>query len=97
VSVTATPAGPIRRRVIVSGSVQGVWFRTSCKTVADRLGVRGTVRNREDGTVDGDFEGAREAVESLIAWCREGPEEATVLDVAVVEASPIGYGDFRVI
>jgi acylphosphatase len=87
----------IRRRVIISGRVQGVWFRAACSEEANRLGVSGTVQNRPDGTVEGDFEGEPAAVLALIEWCHHGPSEAVVADVAVVEARPIGYGDFRVV
>jgi acylphosphatase len=87
----------IRRHVIVSGLVQGVFYRHSCLIEATRLGVTGTLRNREDGTVEGDFEGSPAAVQALITWCGRGPEQARVDDVASVDAPPIGYVGFLII
>lgn len=71
----------IRRRVTVSGRVQGVGFRASCRTVAERLGVDGTVRNLSDGTVEVDAAGDADAVEQLVDWCRNGPRQAHVSSV----------------
>ena len=86
----------MRRRVGVSGRVQGVWFRESCREVAGRLGVAGSVRNRADGTVEVVVEGGAHEVEALVAWCREGPPAAEVTDVAVVDERPEGLVGFRV-
>jgi len=74
-----------RRRVIVTGRVQNVWFRDSCRSEALARGVAGWVRNRSDGSVEAVFEGPREAVEQMIAWCRVGPPQAQVDDVEVSE------------
>jgi acylphosphatase len=92
-----TSESKIRRHVIVSGLVQGVYYRHSCLIEATRLGVTGTLRNREDGTVEGDFEGPPAAVEALITWCGSGPERARVHDVAWVDAPPIGYVGFEIL
>lgn len=73
---------------MVGGSVQGVFFRVGCYEEARRLGVSGWVRNREDGAVEGVFEGAAESVASLIEWCRTGPPGAHVTDVDVVWEQP---------
>ncbi len=59
----------IRCRAIVSGRVQGVFFRDTCQRVASELGVRGWVRNRPDGTVEVAAGGSRDAVDSLLDWC----------------------------
>jgi acylphosphatase len=87
----------IRRIVTIAGRVQGVRYRISCAAEARRLGVAGTVRNLPDGTVIGDFEGPSPIVESLIAWCRIGPERATVTAVDVVTAGVAGYEGFRIL
>jgi acylphosphatase len=79
----STPA--IRRRVVVRGEVQGVFFRDRCRTEAGRHGVTGWVRNCSDGTVEAAFEGPAEAVEAVVAWCRRGPSRATVERVEVCE------------
>lgn len=80
-------ATEIVRRVRVTGRVQGVSFRASCRDEARSRGVTGWVRNRDDGSVEALFAGDPEAVEAMIAWCRSGPSGARVddLDVAAVE------------
>jgi len=87
---------PVRRRVLVSGRVQGVWFRESCRDQAVAASVAGSVRNRADGRVEAVLEGAPAAVERVLAWCREGPRQARVDAVEVVEEPPVGESGFRV-
>lgn len=70
-------------RAFVTGHVQGVWFRESCRNEAARLGVSGWVRNREDGRVELMAEGSEPAVAALVSWARVGPPRADVLEVAV--------------
>jgi acylphosphatase len=84
--------GRIRRRVVVRGDVQGVFFRDSTREEAETRGVSGSVTNRSDGAVEAVFEGAPEAVEALIAFCREGPSRAQVEGVEVTEEEPEGSG-----
>jgi acylphosphatase len=86
----------VRRRLRVNGRVQGVWFRESCRQVAVRLGVAGTVRNRADGSVEVVVEGRPTTVEALVAWCREGPPGAEVTEVEVADEAPEGLVGFRV-
>jgi acylphosphatase len=86
----------VRRRVLVSGRVQGVFFRESCRRVSIDAGVTGWIRNCRDGEVEACFEGEPEAVERLVAWCRVGPPHATVTRVEVVDESPQGESGFRV-
>ena len=86
----------VRRRLRITGRVQGVWFRESCREVADRLGVAGSVRNRADGTVEVVVEGPAQEVEALVAWCRTGPPAAEVTGVDVAEQQPEGLVGFRV-
>jgi len=88
--------GRIARRVVVSGEVQGVFFRDSTRREARRLGVTGWVRNRPDGRVEAWFEGEPAAVGELVRWCRDGPRHATVEDVQVAEAEPEGHDRFVV-
>jgi acylphosphatase len=89
--------GNVRCRVIVSGRVQGVFFRDTCRRVADRLGLCGWVRNRRDGTVEAVIEGDRNDVGELVAWCREGPARAIVTDLQIVDEPVAGEGPFRII
>jgi acylphosphatase len=86
----------VRCRVVVTGRVQGVFFRRSCADVATRLGVRGWVRNLDDGSVEVVAEGARGAVGELVAWCRGGPPGAQVVDVRIADEAPCGESGFRV-
>jgi acylphosphatase len=86
----------IRRRVIVRGLVQGVFFRDSARRLAQRHGVSGWVANRADGAVEAVFEGAADAVERLIAFSREGPRGAQVESVEVTEEEPTGLSGFAV-
>jgi len=78
----------IRRRVVVHGHVQGVFFRDSTRRLAEREGVAGWVRNRGDGAVEAVFEGDVDAVERLVRFMREGPRGAQVERVDVAEEEP---------
>jgi len=82
--------------VVVSGQVQGVFFRARTADEAGRRGVAGWVRNRPDGTVTAHFEGAGDAVDALVSWCRTGPPRASVEDVRVEVVEPGGLDGFRV-
>lgn len=86
----------IRRRVVVSGRVQGVWFRQSCADEARLRDVRGSVRNRSDGAVEAIFEGSPDAVAAMVSWCRSGPPLADVAHVEVSDEKPEGLSGFRV-
>jgi acylphosphatase len=83
-------------RVVVRGRVQGVWFRESVRQVAESNGVTGFVRNRADGAVEARFEGAADAVDRLVAYCRSGPPLAVVEHVEVEEVAPAGATRFAV-
>jgi len=87
----------IRRRAIAHGLVQGVFFRDTTRRQAVRRGLGGWVRNLPDGTVEAVFEGNPEAVEALIAFCREGPRGAYVERVEVSEEEPEGLDAFEVL
>ncbi len=86
----------IRRRVVVRGFVQGVFFRDSVQRLAQRHGVAGLVANRADGAVEAVFEGEADAVERLVAFSREGPRGAQVESVEVTEEEPQGLSGFAV-
>ena len=91
-----SPDGIIRRHLLVSGRVQGVFFRDSCRSEAEARDVRGWISNRDDGAVEAVFEGQRPAVEAVIDWCRSGPARASVSGVEVTEEEPRGERRFRV-
>lgn len=86
----------IARRVVVSGRVQGVFFRDSARREASSRGVSGWVRNTSDGTVEAWFEGPEDAVSAMVAWCRSGPPRASVSDVQVTTVDPAGCAGFDV-
>ena len=86
----------VRRCVVVSGRVQGVFFRDSLRREAAAAGVGGWVRNLDSGDVEACFEGEPDAVERLIAWSRQGPSRAVVTGVTVRDEEPVGERAFRV-
>ena len=86
----------IARRVVISGHVQGVFFRDRTRREAHRRDVAGWVRNCADGTVEAYFEGEPAAVEEVVRWCRQGPRHATVYDVRVEDAEPAGLDGFTI-
>lgn len=86
----------MRRRVVVHGLVQGVFFRDTTRRLAQRHGVAGWVRNTSEGTVEAVFEGEPEAVERLVAFVREGPPGAVVERVEVVPEDDEGLSGFAV-
>jgi len=88
--------GILRRRVVVGGLVQGVWFRARCARAAEAQGVAGWVCNRADGSVEAVFEGPEDRVEAMVAWCREGPPGARVEWVRVGAEAPSGERGFRI-
>ena len=87
----------IRRRVIVHGRVQGVFFRDTTRRMARSYGLGGWVRNTPDGTVEAVFEGSPDAVESMIRWCEEGPRGAFVERVEVTDEEPERLAEFRIV
>jgi acylphosphatase len=86
----------IRRRVIVYGRVQGVFFRDSARRLARQHGLAGWVSNRPDGTVEAVFEGEADAVDRLVAFVQKGPRGADVERVDVFEEDPEGLSGFSV-
>jgi acylphosphatase len=85
-----------RRRVVIQGHVQGVFFRETMRRRALSAGVTGWVRNVANGSVEAVFEGEREAVDQLVAFAREGPRGAHVDWVDVTSEEPEGLSAFDV-
>lgn len=73
----------VRVRAVISGRVQGVFFRLETKKAADRYGVFGWVKNQRDGTVAALFEGSKDNVNSILWWCKQGPPIAKVHSVDI--------------
>lgn len=87
----------VRRRVRVTGQVQGVGYRYSCRAEAQRRRLAGWVTNCDDGAVEAVFEGPPDVVDSMIDWCRSGPRQASVAQVSVTDEQPTGGSGFRVV
>jgi acylphosphatase len=87
---------PVRRRVVVHGNVQGVFFRDSARRDAESRGVGGWITNRPDGAVEAVFEGAPDDVAALVEFCHRGPRGADVESVDETSEEPEGLSGFRV-
>ena len=88
----------IRTRIVISGRVQGVYFRASARDMARAHGVFGWVRNRAEGDVEALVEGEEAAVQAFITWCKEGPPGAYVTNVQLIPEAYTGeFTGFRVI
>ena len=85
----------IRRLLLVSGQVQGVFYRDSCRQQAEEKGIAGSARNLPDGRVEVLLEGDQDAVEHMIEWCRRGSDMARVDSVEIEEQEPRGETGFR--
>jgi acylphosphatase len=86
----------VRKRVIVHGRVQGVFFRDTTRRMAESRGVAGWVRNNPGGSVEAAFEGPEDAVEAMVRFAREGPRGAVVESVDVRDEEPEGLTGFRI-
>jgi acylphosphatase len=87
----------VRAHVIVEGRVQGVFFRHHTQEMAVRLGLKGWVKNRGDGSVEAIFEGERDKVGQVIQWCQQGPSQARVTKVHQIWEDYKGeFDDFSV-
>jgi acylphosphatase len=90
-------ADKVRAHAIISGRVQGVFYRMETQRAADRIGVTGWVKNRPEGTVEAVFEGAKNQVEAILKWCWDGPRLASVDNIDVTwEAFTGEYTHFDV-
>lgn len=85
-----------RAHVLVSGTVQGVYYRATTRDTAREHGVDGWVRNLDDGRVEAVFEGSEENVEAMVGWCHEGSSAARVEDVEVEYGDPEGIENFEI-
>lgn len=82
-----------RVRAVISGRVQGVWFRAWTEEEARRRGLDGWVRNRRDGAVEAVFQGDATQVDDMLEACWRGPPHARVIDVAAqAETEPVAPG-----
>ena len=86
----------MRRRVVVHGRVQGVFFRDSLRRLAEREGVSGWARNTSEGTVEAVFEWEPDDVERLVSFAKIGPPDAIVEAVNVSQEEPEGLTGFSI-
>jgi acylphosphatase len=86
----------VRKHLYVSGEVQGVFYRDTCKRKAAEAGVAGWASNLADGRVEVVLEGEADAVERVLRWCREGTNYARVGSVEVTDESPVGESGFSI-
>ncbi len=86
----------IRKRLVIRGRVQGVWFRGATQRQAHALGVAGWVRNCADGSVEAVFEGSPTLVAAAVAFCHEGPRTARVDHVECRNEPPEGLTHFSI-
>ncbi|HEX2356672.1 MAG TPA: acylphosphatase [Micromonosporaceae bacterium] len=86
----------MRKRVVVTGDVQGVFFRDTCRRVALQRGLSGWVRNMPDGTVEAVFEGAPDGVAAAVAWAGCGPAGANVTGIVDFDEPPEGLRGFDI-
>jgi len=82
--------------LIITGKVQGVFFRASAKEKADALGIKGWVKNTPHGDVEIMANGEQLAIEKFIDWCRKGPSKSRVVDVVVDEVDEGEFEGFRI-
>jgi acylphosphatase len=81
----------------IEGRVQGVYFRASAREVAEQLGLKGWVRNTEEGDVEAEVTGGEDNLRRFVDWCRQGPPRAVVSHVHVSKLEDQYYHDFKVI
>jgi acylphosphatase len=87
-----------RVHLVISGIVQGVWYRASTKVMAEQLGLTGWVKNRPDGCVEAVFEGDEQKVKEMVAWCWKGPPNAKVTDISMKDDQIVGsFKEFTVL
>lgn len=83
--------------IVISGRVQGVFYRASSKAVADQLGIKGFARNKEDGSVFIEAEGDDFSLELFLEFCHKGSDRAAVENVAVTEGEVKNYRNFEIV
>ena len=83
--------------LVIKGKVQGVFFRATAKDVADEIGVKGWVKNTEEGNVEVMASGSDAQIQKFIAWCKTGPKRAIVTDVMVANTEEENFKKFEVV
>ena len=86
----------VTTHLLISGKVQGVFYRASAKETADRLNLRGWIRNTKKGNVEALVTGDNPSVQAFITWCKTGPKNARVKEIKVSAHDRIDFEDFRI-
>jgi len=86
----------VRKRLLVTGRVQGVFFRDTCRRVASEAGVAGWATNLPDGRVEVVVEGDPGSVDAVVRWCQEGTAYSRVESVEVADEKPEGTSGFSI-
>jgi len=84
-------------RLKISGMVQGIFFRKYIQEQAEKLSIKGHVRNMESGEVEVVAEGSPENIETMIACCKKGAPHSNVKAVDIQEINHIGFDEFKII
>ena len=83
--------------IVIRGKVQGVFYRATAKDVAEKLELKGWVRNSDSGDVEALVTGGKEQLQEFIDWCKQGPAKAVVTDVEVTEKAEEAFDRFKII
>jgi len=81
----------------IIGKVQGVFYRATAKERADEMGIKGWVKNKDEGNVEAVSSGTKEQIEQFVEWCKKGPKRAIVTEVQVTKLEYRSFPDFKII
>lgn len=84
-------------RLVITGKVQGVFYRQSAYEEAQKWNIKGWVKNQPDGAVEAIITGDEDNVRFFITWCRQGPQQAVVDDIEVVPIEETAFDNFRIL
>lgn len=84
-------------QLVIKGRVQGVFFRVSAKKIADKLGIKGWIKNTRNGSVETRISGNQEQVDEFVAWCRQGPEEAEVDECIILAMNDENFENYMIL
>ena len=83
--------------LLIKGKVQGVFYRATAKVIAHEIGLKGWIKNTQEGNVEAIVSGDAEQVEKFIQWCRQGPARAEVTDIIITDKEYEQFEEFKVI
>lgn len=82
--------------LLISGKVQGVFFRDSARKMAQQLRITGWIKNRRDEKVEAVISGEEQAIKNFIKWAKNGPEKAKVDNVIVSKQPTVIFENFQI-